>query len=398
MRRTRLPHRTSGWLLLPYVSLVLLAGCKESPPHAVPAPDPTPPGQVELTPAPTDASAAVVEPLRPRPTPPPVVLPDGWTSITRDAVTVGLSPDGAWLLAGDLGGHTAFWERSSGRFKWADLAKSGRIRHVACAESADRCWSSGFDGAEYPLRGYQLEPLESTGLLGNEGHDARAIAVNPDGTLVSAIITSVDGRHRLMTFATDTKRLIHEVDAGPHNGGHLTWIPGTSMLVRTLVGGGFEVHDTTKTNEPIVVQDDAMKFEAISASITAEGNAVIVGSNGTSILHLHMPLPPSAAPTISKKVVLEDERFAVRNLHRVSDGRVVAVTRPTSGGLVFWDAGTGKPLADVRTVCPCETHALAFDGKTAACKCADRSEIRHGPSGVGAAVPTPTPPPGPTAP
>lgn len=359
-------------------SLVLTFGCGEK----VPPPGPAA-GLDTTSPVPTEDTQAATAPdiTRREPRPPPqVVLPDGWKSITRDAITVAISRDSALLVGGDLAGYTAFWERSTGVFKWGDLASAGRIRHVRCAEQADTCVAGGFDEPEHVLRRYSTAPLESTTFSDIAAASVKALALSADGTLAATLILKPDAE--LVIFGPGAEDRPFARSVAPATAGAIALSPDGALLAWAPNTGGVQVFRVaTPKAPPEWTGADDTTFAALVWSTPEGGPVTLLAAEGATILEFVLT---EGSPTLTmlRRSPIADDRYAIRDLHRVTGGGLFAVTRPPTGGLVLWDAKTATVAAELATRCPCETHALSFDGASAACSCADQAEVRHGPAGL----------------
>jgi hypothetical protein len=405
-RRRSLPAPAlSGLALL----LGLATGaCRETPPSdRVAAADAasstsggsdTPPARA----ASTGDTAEAPLPVSPHPTPPPK-LSDGWRSLDRDAVALALSRDGRWLVAGDLGGHVAFFDRThpeGTRFVWGELARAGRIGGLACADDADICLASGFGGPDHSLRRYDLGALTASvpspplvaGLAeGGVQADTAALALSSDGVRQFAALAAPGETlgHALLLSSGPRFDILGRFDvAGP--AGAFALSPDGGVAFRAVPGGGLVRHDfpnpgadgaphaTEGTRLPT-----RLALSHLSVRRNATGDLLVHGAEGTTLHVWALPLAGDA-PGEPHARALDAARGPVspiRGLHRVGD-HTVAVTRPPEGGLVLWDADTGAELKRLLTDCPCERHALSADGTTAACRCATGAWVRHGPTGL----------------
>jgi hypothetical protein len=363
------------------------------------APDAVAPAET----APTPPAADVVTPVAPNPKP-ALRMSEGWGSLDRDANALALSSDGRWLVTGDLGGHVAFFDRlaeGGPRFVWGELAKAGRIRAVACADAAPVCVAGGFNGPDHSLRRYDLTTLggapaaalspASAGATGGAQPDAVAVGLSSDGVRQVALLAAGGeelGGQLVLTSGGAFDRLGAfplERTSGPlglvADGGVAVWGPPTGGLLRfdfphpasgtPLPAGGARVAET-----PTLAH--------LSARRNATGDLIVHGAEGTTVHAWALPVS-GEAPGEPHHTTLSDPsadaRAPIRGLHRVGE-RTIAVTRPPSGGLSLWDADDGKLLARLETSCPCESHAISADGGTAACRCANGSWVRHGPTGL----------------
>ncbi len=371
------------------MALLLAGACTPEPAPPTPAPTPPPADVDPSPPRPMD-----IAPRPPRPQPPAPVLPEGWTTFARDAITVAFSRDNTYLLTGDLGGHTAFQNVATGRLTWADLAKAGRIRHVLCATHADTCLASGFDGADLALRLYRTATLEAGDALGPAETDARSVAISADGTRVAAVLLTDPPALTVRDVGVEAPLL--SVPTGAQTGGPVALSPDGQLVAFASAAGGFAVHRLPPSDvAPAPTWSgpaDTVLETLLFAPSAPEAPPALLGTVGAEILAFELPAD-SATPTVRSRTRIGDDRFSIRGLHRLADGRVVAVTRPPEGGLVLWNAATGAPLAELKTACPCETHAVSFAVSEAAarvaCSCADRAEVRHGPVTLPAAAPAP---------
>ncbi len=348
------------------VTVIGACSRSESPPQSGPG----------LEPESSQPADVVLRAPRPRPLAP--VLPEGWTTFARDAITVAFSRDDAYLLTGDLGGHTAFQSVATGRLTWADLAKAGRIRHVVCATDADICLASGFDGADLALRLYRTVPLEAADALGPAEIDARSVALSASGARIAAVLLTDPPALTVRDVGIEAPAL--SVPTGPQTGGPVALTPSGDLVAYAPSSGGLVVHRVPSEGAApgwTGLSDTVVEALAFPRG-TADGTRTLFASVGAEVLTLDLP-PDSPTPTVRARTKFTDDRYAIRGLHALADGRVIAATRPPEGGLVFWDSTTGAPLVELETACPCETHTLSHDGTRAACCCADRAEVRHGP-------------------
>jgi len=300
-----------------------------------------------------DTSARSTPPAEPAP-------PSGVTSLSIDTITLALSSDGRYLAGGNLGGRALLWDLARSVFQWSELLPDGNRVRPAVFGPGTRWLVGSFDTPDVPWRLYEVGTTSALVSFGAPHEVAVAAAFASDGRFVTATEHAGTVVVALMRFDQGAPTVLWQREAPAKSvaidsaGTRVAWLEraaARSVLVVVSVPDGAEL---------MRVEDDAV-FDRVALSADT-----VWASAGTSI----MRRPLSGAPT-RELVALSDDRYPVREVRPD-----VAVTRPADEGLVLFSSVDGSVVAEVRTGCPCELHALSGDGCVAACACVGKPDVR----------------------
>lgn len=397
-QRSSRPAALASLIGLTLLTGLVQAGCgrPEAPPDASSSPGPA---------ADPDASSAAGQvdtepPPRPRSEPPPrPPLPSGIARFDKDVITLSLSGDGRYLAGGDLAGKSLLWDLPSGRFLWGDPTPVGnRIGRVVFAETGDVWVGGSFDEPDRPWRAWSADALERRGEFGTPGEVAIDLALDRKGETAVVLTSSPNGTQQVVSawkLAADRPHF-STTAFGSRRGSVAISPDGLDIAVSDdrggllrfdLRAGGRRVALAEPGPDAVPDRIARLAFVTADEGVTAEPGQLGLWAASKARLTRYPPprLDPAGgepAPAAPTTVTLADAAHPIRGLHRVGpiDGAsspLVAVTRPEAGGLTFWGLD-GQVIGELVTDCRCETHALAHNGKVAACGCAPASEIRYG--------------------
>jgi hypothetical protein len=302
-------------------------------------------------------------------------LPEGVQRLDKDVITLALSGDGRFLVGGDLAGQALLWDLKKREYLWADpTPEDGRIGRVAMAETGGTYVAGSFEKPDQPMRAWSAESLSRLGVYGSKGGIAVDVALSPDGRVAALLSSSQDGASQRASLWEIGKEIpLVEVDVPEARVGAVAVNSvGTKLVLADGLGGLtlVSIDGTRRDLAPRVSADSvATRWARVvfGPLDVAEG---VWAARGATVKAF--PLEGEARAEVS----LADTAAPIRGLHRV-EGKVVAVTRPESGGLVFW-AMNGARVGEFESGCRCETHAVSADGTMAACGCTPSSEIHYG--------------------
>jgi hypothetical protein len=326
-----------------------------------------------------------------RPAPPP-----GITVLRRDAIALALSGDGRFLAGGDLAGQALLWDLERGRFLWADSTPEGnRLGRVVFAGDAPVYLAGSFYRPDRPWRLWSADPMERRGELGDIGWTGLDAALNDAGTravTLSAAPRGIggdagEGGQKLELWELSPARVVLAVALEDALEGSVALDARGERFALSDDRGGVRVYDAS--GQPGIAGAEVAPLFEVRAEATSEGDArigrlvlsadgeLLVGARGARLVLWSLK---EALPATTVVLGTGGVAAPVRGLHRVraeSGSRIVAITRPSAGGLVAWDSD-GLPAGWLESGCRCESHALSADGSVAACGCAEASELRWG--------------------
>lgn len=358
------------------VLVFLSSACGRDPQPEPPRPDPP------ETSTPTPPDAAEPAPRQRSEPPPRPALPAGIQRFEKDVITLALSGDGRFLAGGDLAGKSLLWDTTTGRFLWGDPTPIGnRIGRVVFAEVGDVWVGGSFDEPDRPWRAWSADKLERRGEFGTPGEVAIDLALDKKGETAVVLTSTPDGERQVVSvWALASDRPAFTSPALMSKKGAVAIAPDASEVAASDDRGGlvrFVLGDAPTRSVLAEPSSDAVPDRVARLAYLELGARAGLWAASRAKLTRY---PLAGATGEPETVTLADEHDPVRGLHRVARGdapSVVAVTRPEPGGLSLWGLD-GQLLGELSTGCRCETHAVSFDGRLAACGCSDASEVRFG--------------------
>ncbi|TNF38322.1 MAG: hypothetical protein EP329_00805, partial [Deltaproteobacteria bacterium] len=293
----------------------------------------------------------------------------GFDEFRLDGICVALSGDGRYLAGGDLGGRVSLWDTETKRLLIQDtLPEGNRVGAVAFARGTPTLVSGAFEAPDAPLRVWQVKPAGFRHTLGEERWQTRQLVLDDAGQRVLSLVDVGGEAAKLLLLGVDGGAPLLSV---PHDGMGFVSLSGDG---KTVAASSTDGTVQVWRGEPLA-EVVTQRFEG-----AATRQRLVLSGDGQKLWGaadnqvFHYVLDPT--PGLTKTVALASSEAVIRGLERLTDGRVVAVTRPQTGGVQLWDADDGHLLVDAQGGCRCEAYALSADGKTLACDCVPEAVIR----------------------
>jgi hypothetical protein len=329
----------------------------------------------------TAETKEVAEPPRRRSEPlPRAPLPEGIQRFDKDVITLALSGDGKFLVGGDLAGQALLWDLKARHYLWADpTPENGRIGRVAMSEVGGVYVAGAFEEPDRPMRAWAADKPERRGVYGAERAIAIDVAINADGRFAALLSSTKEGdKQRVSLWEVGKDTPLFDMDVPQARVGAVAIDAEGGLVAVADDLGGVSLYGRDGTRQDLNARTpEAMtgRFSRLAFGPLAKGDAGPKGQLWAARGNQVTAFPIGGGDGKAEAPIADSA--PVRGLHRMSDGRIVAVTRPESGGLALFSTD-GVRIGVLDAGCRCETHALASGGTMAACGCTPSSEVRYG--------------------